>query len=299
MQTLIERFEETSSVLSGNRPRIHYVEHLNGYSNSREFDYGAHQSTLLEKTKHATGQILQCTNRFQQFSFQNGHETGDYSSGYVNRDQNESSNANVRSDGIGQTLIEPQCNGQYRYNFEDPLPTDGQAIAPHPSNIRQSHEDHMNGHGVNSLPNEMVTDSTETTQERFQCVDAENNFRNQCTDHFSCDGNYKLVLEAIEQLENYNQNDQQQLAHITTTIDTQMNTPAREHLEAASTHQTVHTGIKNTQMDTPALGQPSKSKPKESPNDETLNASIPLSDVIGNKIDHTKRPGNNEISSSI
>lgn len=299
LQTLIQRFEEASSVLSDNRPNVHYVEHPNAYSNSREFYYGAYQSTLLMRTKPVTRNVYECTNSLQQFSFQNGHETGDYNSGYVNRDQNGMSNANARSDDVRQSLIEPQCNGQYRYNFEDSLPTDGQIVASRLSNIHQSHEDHINEH---SLPKEIVANSlestnlllqqaTDTTQERYRCVDAENICRHQCTDQFLCDGNYKLALEAIQQLENDNTSDQQQVADITTTIDTQTNTPAREHLEAAPTHQTVRTEIESSQMETPAIEQPSEHKESRS-EEESLSVSVSCSDVIGNKRDLTKSPGN-------
>lgn len=301
MQTLIERF----AVLSDNRPEIHCVEHPSGYSNSREFDYGANQTTSLMGTKHFTGEIHECANSFQPLSFQNGHETGDYSSGYVYRDLNETSNANVLStNGIDQSLIEPQCNGQCGYDFGDFLPTDRQFISSHPSNIRQSHEDRMNEQGVNSVPNELTIDSsensnfplqqsTEMTQERRQCVDTENSCRRQCTDDLSCGGNYKLVMEAIEQLENDNKVDPQpvnvQSADVTTTIEAQMDTPAREHLETASTLQTVHSGIENTRMDASALEKPSNHK--ESRSEETLNVPVSSSDLNGNKKDLPKQPG--------
>lgn len=304
LQTLIERLAE-KPILSDNTPKIHYVEYPNGHSNSREFDYAANQSTFMMGTKHVTGEIHEYTNSFQQRPFQNGHETGDYSSGYGNRDQNETSNATVLStNSIDQSLIEPQCNGQCRYNFEEFVPTDGQFVASHPSNIRQSREDQMNGQGVNSFPNELAMDSsentifsmqqsTETTQERRQCVDAENICRHQYTDDLSCVGNYKLVMEAIEQLENENKSDQQpvniQSTDITTTIDTQMDTPAREHLEAASIHQTVHTGNENIRTDASALEQPSNHK--KSRREETLNVPVLSSDVIEPKRDLTKRPG--------
>lgn len=315
LQTLIERINETSAdteVNSNDSAKMYHTIHSNGYSNSAEFLPDAKQSEPLMIAKHVGGEIHECTNSFERLSFENGYDTSYYSSVYVSGDRNGTSNANVLStDRIEQTSIEAQFNGNGRYYNEDSLPNDGQFIASHQSNDLQSHEDHIHGQEINKLPHGMGIDSfpstndtvafqsnqslqpaSDTIQERYHNFDAENNCIHQYTDGHLCDSNYKLVMEAIVQLENDNRIDQQQMniqsTDITTTIDSQMNTPVREHLQTAAANQNITIGNGIGQMITSVSEEPS-SNAKKSGTIETLN--IPLSYEIANKTDLTKRPG--------
>lgn len=291
LHTLIERFA-AAPVLSDDRPQYNYIEYADGCSNSREFVCGSTRRYVAEG-------IHECTTSVQQHSLQNGHEPDGYGSEYVNRDESETSMENVSStNGIDQSY----CNERYRYSFVDFLPTDGQRVSSNPSSIHDCRGDQVNVKGVDSIPNGRaigllentsisLQQSTETVREPRQCSDAENNCHRQFRADLSSDDNYKLVMEAIEQLENDNRSDQQpvniQSTDITTTIDAQTETTAREHLEMASTHQT--TRFENTQMDTSASQQPINQE--ESAHKETFVVPMPCTDVVKAKKDLTNRSG--------
>lgn len=284
LQTLIKRIDETSSntmLNSDNSAEVYYTEYLNGYSNSTEFHSDAKQLNSLMETR------------------QNGHGIADYSSEYVSRNQNETSNANVLStEENEQTVIDAQFNGERRYCNEDSLLNGGQFIASLDRCDSQNHEDDIHGQEINKTPHGMTMDSfkntndeslqqaMDTIQEQYHNVDAGNTCLYHYTADHACDSNYKLVMEAIVQLENDDKIVQQQMnvqsTDITTTIDSQIDTPARAHLETAATNQNIGCGNDIDQMDTSAL--------KISCNKEMSN--IPLScNEIANKTDFTKHPG--------
>lgn len=281
-----------------------YGEHSNGYLNFREFFSRAKQSTSLMKANHMSSGIYECTNGFQQHSFENGHANGYYGDEYVNRNLNKTSNANANAlplNGNELFSIETQFNGQCRYSFEDSSPNNRQFVASHPLNIPQNHADDIPGQEISNLNHGTPTDTfkntidmatlqskdslkqtTETIQEHHHNIETVN----KDADDLLYDSNYKLVMEAIVQLENDNKIDQQTV--ITTTIDTsQMDTSAREHSETVLTHQTFGNGIRDSQ--TSASEQ--SSNQKQSQSKETLNVPASRNGLIRNERDHTKRAG--------
>lgn len=307
LQTLIKRIEESSSILTSDSTKIYYATHLNGYSNSREFVDSVKQSTLLMNAKPVSNEIHACKNNFQEISFENG----DYSSEYVNGDRNGTSIANALSMNIdGETLIGSpySINSAYRYRIESCLANDGRFIASHPSNISERHDDSVFGQEVNKSPHGMDKNSynaaalqsnglahqtTDTIQEQHFNINVENNGHHQYTDSLLSDSNYRLVIEAIVQLENDTEKDQQQMnvqsTDITTTIGSQMSTPAREHLETTAVHETIRTGIESNQMDSSASEQTLNHN--RSLCKETLNDPVSCSNFVGNEGDLAKHAG--------
>lgn len=291
LQTLIKRIEE-SSVLVGYSGRGHYAEHSNGYSNFADFLRGAEQSKIRE-----------CANSFRRLSVENGHANGYYDSppAHVNGNRNETLNANaLLMDGNERSLIEApyQFDHDYAQSFSSCVPNNGQFVGLHTSNIPQeihgtdihlrdidclpAIDSYKNTNDTMALPSNSSKQANYTIQTRCHNVDTENN--------------YNLVMEAIVQLENDNKIDQQQVnkvqsTDISTTIDSQMHTPAREYLEPSPTHQTISngTGTENSQMDTSASEQTFNQKELQS--NGTLSVPVACEDLVGNQKDLTKRPG--------
>lgn len=275
LQTLIKRIEETSINAEYNC----YTVHSNGYSNSREFCSDGHQHEPLMQRKHVSREIrIECTDN--------------YSGVHVSRDRNETSNANdLFAERNELSLIETQLTGECRYRNEDSPPTDGRFIAS------QNHEDRIHGQEIDELPHgivresdESVQQSSETIQERYHNFDADYNchHEHQYVDGLLSDSNYKLVMEAIVQLENDNNIDRQQAyvqsTDITTSIDSQIITPVREDLDTVATDHNVNI----VQIDTPASQEPANAK--RSCTKET--SEIPLCcNEIANKTDLTKHSG--------
>lgn len=301
LQTLIKRIEE-SSVLVGYSGKGHYAEHSNGYSNFPDFLRSAEQSKIRE-----------FANSFRRLSVENGHANGYYDSppAHVNGNRNETLNANALSmDGNERSLIEAQYQFDHDYaqSFSNCVPNNGQFVGLHTSNIPQeihgtdihlrdidclpATDSYKNTNDTMALPSNPSKQANYTIQTRCHNVDTENNHKHPNTDHVLCTSNYNLVMEAIVQLENDNKIDQQQVnkvqsTDISTTIDSQIHTLAREYLEPSPTHQTISTGTgtENSQMDTSAKNQ------KELQSNGTLNVPVACEDLVGNQRDLTKRPG--------
>lgn len=296
LQTLIKRIEE-SSVLVGYSREGHYAEH----SNFPDFLRGAEQSKIRE-----------CANSSRRLSVENGNANGYYDSpAHVNGSRNETLNANALSmDGNEQSLIEAQYlfDHDYAQKFSTFLPNNGQFVGLHTSNIPQeihgtdihlrdidclpAIDSYKNTNDTMALPSNSSKQANYTIQTRCHNVDTENNHQHPNTDNVLCTSNYNLVMEAIVQLENDNKIDQQQVnkvqsTDISTTIDSQMHTPAREYLEPSPTHQAISTGTgtENSHMDTSAKNQ------KELQSNGTLNVPVACEDLVGNQRDLTKRPG--------
>lgn len=228
---------------------------------------------LAEKSK--------CTNNIERFPFEHGNDIEcNLSDELASEVQNEASNANdrfmVHNEQLS-SLNQERLNGERRQTDEDG------------SSNGKCHDERIHGQNVDIIPSAMdlfrssndtvplnsndpipMQQASDNIEEPYCNFIAENTYlymrETNVYSDLLCDNNYNclLVMEAIEQLEKDNQIEQQRMnvqsAHITTTNDLQVETPARPHCKMISIDENSSVGHEARPMKTLALKQSSNLK---------------------------------------